>query len=304
MLKQLDDIPSFLIQSPYPYKDRKRTEGIYGVTEIFYCLRKSVLARVVPTPTALTLLTRRRFSRGSNLEKAFFGDAQNPVHFRGPKNLDGRDFSKTEGHTDHSCLNDQGEKTIIEFKTTKRLWYKGPDGKNFYSLKAARAALPKEQWKLVERCPQDSHLDQLKLYMLLTESIHGYLIYYELSTDNNYVWSIDAEDISEEFKNEMKDRLDTLDRAFTEDVMPPKCPKFSFECGLCNFGDTKNGICKLCDVELFNIGDFVNEFKSKKDPFSFMPLVKQYYDKFGMDSSGLEMLRDDSMNGEKTNGNK
>jgi hypothetical protein len=290
VIKREDSIPKFLV-SPYPYRERARTNGIYGVTEVLYCLRKSVLARVVPAPTALTSQTRKVFARGHALEAVFFGDIQNPIHFRGGV-VEGRDFSKIEGHTDHSTVNEDGESTIVEFKTTKHLWLKGPDGKSYYSLKSARTALPKEQWKDVEREPSKSHMDQLMFYMLLNNAKHGYLIYHEMSTDMNYTWSLDYEDIPESFKDEMKTRLDALDGAFINDLVPDKCPKYDFECKLCNM--SKNGLCQLCDVKDFNLGDFIQDFKSRNNPMEFMPVIKEYYDRYGLDSSELKFVSEDA----------
>lgn len=295
MLKREDGIPNFL-KSPYPYRDRPRSDAIYGVTEIIFCLRKSMLARVVPSPTALDNDTRKRFARGHAFEKIFFGDIQNPIHFRGGV-VEGRDFSKVEGHTDHSCVDEQGRSVIVEFKSTKRLWLEGPDGNKYYSMKAARAALPKEQWKLVDHVPSQSHVDQLQFYMLLNNASRGYLIYHELSTDDNYTWSMGYEDIPEEFKDEMLNRLDELEACFVEGRIPERSEKYEWECKLCNF--RRDGLCQLCDVDEFNLTEFIEKFKRKKDPFSFIPLVKQYFDKYGLDKSTIEMDLNPDENGKE-----
>jgi hypothetical protein len=298
MIKRLDAIPSIL-KTPYPYKDRPRTHGVYGVTEIIYCLRKSMLSRVVPAPTALTFETRRAFSRGHACESVFFGDIQNPVHFKGGM-VEGRDFTKIEGHTDHSTVDEDGKSTIIEFKTTKKLWLKGPDGRAYFSPKAARASVPKDQWDLIETKYSDAHMDQLMFYMLMTGSSRGYLIYQEMSTDQNYVWSVEYEDISEEFKDAALDRLNLLDYCFVNNEIPKRCPSYDFECKLCNMA--KNGLCDLCDQKDFDLGDFIKRFSSMKDPFAFMPMVKEEYDKRGMDSSHLQLSSPDNTGSNGKNG--
>lgn len=287
-LERLDAIPSFLT-SPYPYVDRPRSNGIYGVTEIMYCLRKSYLGRKVPAPTALSFDQRRLFARGHALEAVFFGSAQNPIHFRGGIVGD-RDFTKIEGHTDHSVTDDDGKSCIIEFKTTRHMWLSHPNGRKFFNMSQARKALSKEDLKLVELHPMQSHLDQLMLYMMLNDAKRGVLIYHELSSDENYVWQINDSDITDEFKNMMKSRLDELDEAFKNNTVPKKCPGYEFECKLCHM--KKNAICDLCDQDGFSLDEFISDLEKKGDPNAFMDVVGEYIDKFGLDRELITVFED------------
>jgi len=294
MLVRTDVIPSFLT-SPYPLNDRPRSDGIFGVTEILYCLRKSYLTRKVPAPSAVSDHTRKLFARGRAMEQAFFQD-QKPVHFKGGI-VDGRDFSKVEGHTDHSCLSDEGVSTVIEFKTTKHLWLSHPDGRKYFNITQAKKYMSKDDLKLLELQPMQSHLDQLMLYMMLTDAKRGVLIYHELDSDSNYVWEIVDTDITDEFKDRMKVRLDELDEAFKKNVVPSKSDAYSFECKLCHM--KKNGLCDLCDHEKFSIDEFISDFESRNEPNSFMTVVGEYLDKFGLDRSIISSYEEENGNGIK-----
>jgi hypothetical protein len=296
MLVRTDKIPDFLV-SPYPLNDRPRTDGIFGVTEILYCLRKSYLTRKVPAPSAVSNATRKVFARGRALEEVFFGkDYQNPIHFKGGI-VDGRDFTKVEGHTDHSCPDENGVPTIIEFKTTKHMWLAHPDGRKYFNITQARKYVSKDDLKLLELQPMQSHLDQLMLYMMLTDAKRGVLIYHEMDSDENYVWEIVDTDITDEFKDRMKVRLDELDAAFKVGVVPQKCPGYEFECRLCHF--KKDGLCDLCDQEGFSIEDFISDFEKRGDPNCFMTVVGEYLDKFGLDRSIISSYEVENGNGSK-----
>jgi len=277
-----DVMPEFL-KSPYPLVDRPRTPFVYGVTEILYCLRKSYLTRVVPAPTAVSFEQRRNFSRGRSLEESFFGPDQKPIHFRGGM-VGVRDFSNVEGHTDHSDVDENGVPSIVEFKTTKHLWLSHPDGRKCFNVTQAKKYMTKDDIKLLELQPMQSHVDQLKLYMMLNEGIkRGVLIYFEMDSNSNYVFELTDADISEEFKDTMKSRLDELDAAFKDSVVPQKSPGYDFECKLCNF--MKNGICQLCDQGGFNVDEFIADFQSRGDPHTFMVVVGEWLDKFNLSRS-------------------
>jgi len=133
--------------------------------------------------------------------------------------------------------------------------------------------------------------------MLLNNASRGYLIYHELSTDDNYTWSMGYEDIPEEFKDEMLNRLDELEACFVEGRIPERSEKYEWECKLCNY--RRDGLCQLCDVDEFNLTEFIEKFKRKRDPTSLIPLVKQYFDKFGLDKSTIEMDLNPDENGKE-----
>ncbi len=212
-----------------PHQDRPRGE-LLGVTEVLYCLRKSFLQRAVPAPTAIDFITRTRFARGHAMESAFFGDRHNPEYFIGDKELDG-----FEGHSDHIVREDNGEiKEIVEFKSVRRLWYKAPNGKAYYSRGMARKAIDKKDWGKIEHRYNDSHMDQLMTYMYITDAPKGVLLYYELSTDDHYTWEVTSDDISDEFKERTKDRLNTLQKCIEEFKIPAKSFSYDWECNLCN----------------------------------------------------------------------
>jgi len=253
-LEEIKGVPDKFLNM-FPYNDRPRGSK-FGVTEILYCPRKTFLARFVRSPDIIDFEVRKRFARGHALESVFFGDAHNPLYFVGDGEL-----SELEGHSDHAVLGDDGKvEDIVEFKTVRKLWYGVPDGRFFYSLKAARNAIDRSEWKKIARSYNLSHFDQLKLYMILSGAKNGYLIYYEMSTDDNYTWYITSDEITDEFKNRMISRLNYVKNCCDNNIVPVKNTIYDWECGFCSYN--KNGICSLCDVKEFNFDKFASDLKS------------------------------------------
>ena len=275
MIKQLDELPE-RYRAAYPYKDRPRQEGVFGVTEILYCLRKSFLTRVVPAPTAVEFEVRRRFARGHASEASFFGEKHNPMHLVGVGSL-----AKLEGHSDHVVLDSSGKpEEIVEYKSVLRLWHKAPNGKSYYSKAAARKVIPQEDWDKVSRTYNDNHMDQLMTYMFLTEAKKGYLIYTEMSTDQNYVWEIDYGDITDEFKHKIEGRLDILDGAMKTFAAPGRSSMYQWECGLCTHG--KHGVCDFCDSPGFDLKTMCDILR--KDPMKYKSIVGAELKKYNIAS--------------------
>ena len=274
----LEGLPA-LFTKAFPYKERPRSNNLYGVTEVLYCPRKTFLSRFVPAPTAVEFETRRRFARGHAMEDVFFGDDHNPTHIVGSGALEG-----LEGHTDHSINDDDGKvKTIVEFKSVKKLWHKAPNGKVYFSAKAAKNVLPKSDWSKIERNFNDSHMDQLMMYMMVTDALDGYLIYYEMSTDDNFTWSITKSDITDEFKDRMIKRLDYIKLCCSLGAMPERRFGYPWECMLCNFN--KNGICGLCDKEGFDFPKMCQELKESRDLTNdFGLIVGKYMKEFNVEA--------------------
>ena len=254
MVERINGLPE-RYKGSFPYRDRPRNPYYYGVTEILYCLRKSFLQRVVPAPTAIDFETRVRFARGHAMEEAFFGEKHNPEYFVGDDKLDG-----IEGHSDHVVRDEDGKiKEIVEFKSVRRLWYKAPNGKAYYSIGMAKKAVDKEDWGKIEHRYNDSHMDQLKTYMYMTGAPKGVLIYYELTTDRNYTWEITSDEIDDDFKKRIDDRLSMMQKCMDEKTVPEKMFTYDWECNLCSFN--KNGICQLCDVEKFDLFRFIRDLE-------------------------------------------
>ena len=236
MIKRIDGVPAKYSYA-FPHHNRPRSADFYGVTEILYCLRRAFLQRVVPGPTAMEFSKRALMSRGHAMEAAFFGDTHNPEYFVGDGNLEG-----LEGHSDHVVRDAAGKiDEIVEFKSVRRLWYKAPNGKSYYSITMAKKAIDKADWSKIEHRYNDSHLDQLMLYMYITGAPNGVLIYQEMSTDKLYTWTITSDDISDEFKKRIEDRLGILRSCIDNQTIPDKLFSYDFECGLCNYN--KNGVC-------------------------------------------------------------
>lgn len=274
MVKKLDGLPEQFMKA-YPYKERPRSDDLYGVTEVLYCPRKTYLTRVVPAPTAIEFETRRRFSRGHAMEDVFFGDHHNPMYVKGDGPL-----AALEGHTDHAIQDKDGKIIeIVEFKSVKKLWFTAPNGKMYFSLKAAKRYLPEEDWKHVDRCYNDSHMDQLMTYMFVTGAKKGYLIYYEMSTDDNYTWEVDDTDISVEFKNKIIDRLNYIKYCFLKKVVPDRNTIYKWECMLCSFN--KNGLCGICDKEGFELQKFIDDVLLAKTE-NFMEVAEKYAKKYSV----------------------
>ena len=265
-----------------PNHDRPRSPDLFGVTEILYCMRKAFLQRVVPAPTAIDFVTRTRFARGHACESAFFGeDKHNPEYFVGDKELKG-----SEGHSDHVVRYEAGDiKEIVEFKSVRRLWYKAPNGKAYYSIGMARKAIDKEDWGKIEHRYNDSHMDQLKTYMYITDAPMGVLIYYELSTDDHYTYEITSDEISEEFKIRTKDRLKILKEAMRDLKVPDKSFSYDWECKLCSFN--KNGLCALCDVDGFDLRKLCSKLTNGKIEDTFGKVVGEALEKYNV-KAGME----------------
>lgn len=252
MIEKVRGLPDKFSEA-FPYNDRPRSDNVYGVTEILYCPRKSFLSRAIPTPRFLEFDVRMRFARGHAMESVFFGEEHNPIKILGSGDLEG-----FEGHADHAYLNDDGSvEEIVEFKSTKRLWYTAPNGKSYYSLKYARNAVDKSDYKKIEKVYNDSHMDQLMTYMILTDAKKGYLIYYELTSDSHYTWIVNDYDIPDNFREKMVDRLNYLRDCFAYGIVPEKRTMYDWECGFCTHN--KNGVCGLCDVEEFDFFKFLKK---------------------------------------------
>jgi len=293
MVKQLEDLPE-RYKAFYPYKERPRQDGVFGVTEILYCLRKSFLTRVVPAPTAVDFEVRRRFARGHASEAAFFGEKHNPLYVAGEGELKG-----LEGHTDHVVMDKDGKpQEIVEYKSTLRLWYKSPNGKSYYTKSYARKSTPKEDWDNIVRTYNDNHMDQLMLYMYMAGIPKGYLIYTEMSTDANYIWEVDAADITDEFKKRMADRLNILRNAMLDFKTPPRSSLYGWECALCTHN--KHGVCDLCDAPGFDLKAMCD--KLKKDPSKYSDVVGKEIANLGVAVEGDAVPEEDAENGDKVNG--
>ena len=277
MIEKIDGLPEQFLQA-YPHKERPRESHLFGVTEILYCSRKSFLSRVIPAAGTIDFETRRRFSRGHLAESLFFGPEHNPMYLTGIDRLKGM-----EGHTDHAIFGkDKKIKEIVEFKSVKRLWYKSPNGKTYYSLKYARAGTDRSDWSKINRNYNDSHMDQLMLYMLLSDAKRGYLIYQEMSTDDNHTWTLTSDDISQEFKDKMADRLDYLRDCYKVGEVPIKNSMYPWECGLCSFN--KSGVCGLCDVNGFNINKMLLElYKAGNPDIDFLTITDKYLGRYGVE---------------------
>jgi hypothetical protein len=274
LVKKLDGLPEQFTKA-YPYKDRPRSDDLYGVTEVLYCARKSYLSRVVPAPTAVEFEVRRRFARGHAMESVFFGDHHNPIYVKGIG-----PFAAMEGHADHAVQDDSGNvKEIVEFKSVKKLWFTAPSGKVYFSPSAAKKVVDKEDWDKIERRYSENHMDQLMIYMILTNAEKGYLIYYEMSTDDNHAWEIDQADISQEFKDKMLGRLNYLKECFDKKNIPLKTTMYPWECSLCSFN--RNGICGLCEKNDFDFNGFIKDVLAV-EPDKFMDAVEKYTKKFGV----------------------
>jgi len=274
MVKKLEGLPEQFTKA-YPYKDRPRSDDLYGVTEVLYCARKSYLSRVVPAPTAVEFEVRRRFARGHAMESVFFGDHHNPIYVKGTGA-----FASMEGHTDHAVQDESGVvKEIVEFKSVKKLWYSAPNGKVYFSPSAAKRVIDEDDWGKIERRYSENHMDQLMIYMVLASAAKGYLIYYEMSTDDNHAWEVDESDISQEFKDKMSGRLNYLKECFDKKNIPLKTSLYPWECSLCSFN--RNGICGLCDVKDFNFEEFIRDVLAV-DTSKFMEAVEVYTKKFNV----------------------
>lgn len=290
MIEKIEGLPEKFLTA-YPYKDRPRESHLFGVTEILYCSRKSFLTRVIPPASTMDFETRRRFARGHLSEELFFGPAHNPLYLTGV----GGKFDGMEGHTDHAIIGKDGKiDEIVEFKSVKRLWYKSPNGKSYYTLKYARAGTDKEQWDQISRSYNDSHMDQLMLYMILSDAKTGYLIYQEMSTDENYTWRVSSSDITQEFKDKMSSRLEYLKDCYKKGDVPIKNSMYPWECGLCSFN--KSGVCGLCDVKDFNINKMLLELYHAANPdVDFLIITSKYLERFGVEAGKQAMFS----NGEK-----
>jgi len=275
MVEYINGLPE-IFKGAFPYKDRPRSDGIYGVTEVLYCLRKSFLTRVIPAPTAIDFDTRRRFARGHAMEEIFFGDIQNPEYFVGAG-----DLRAIEGHADHIIRDDGGEiTTVVEYKSTKKIWFDAPNGKKYYTITAAKKANKEEDWHKIERKYSDSHMDQLKTYMMITGAPKGILIYFEMTSDNNYTWTITSDEISDEFKDRMVGRLERLEKSMNDFVAPDKEYSYDWECKLCNFNSS--GICTLCDQGGFDLKTFCNDVVKGKYNNKFDSIVEKYRKEYGV----------------------
>ena len=261
----------------YPYADRPRSKGIYGVTEVLYCLRKNFLTRVVPAPTAIAITQRKLFSRGHALEAVAFGpDRHNPEYFVG----DGR-LTDIEGHSDHIVRDDDDKIVeIVEFKSTRKIWFSSPNGKVYYTITAAKNATSKEDWGEICRKFSESHMDQLKVYMTITGAPTGVLIYYEMTTDNNYTWVVTSDEITDEFKENIYGRLDRYRYSMDNFVVPAKEYAYKWECSLCSFN--RNSICTLCDQEGFDLKEFCDDVEKGKYNNKFDSMVEKYRDKYNV----------------------
>lgn len=276
MIKKLEGLPEQFTKA-YPYKDRPRSEDLYGVTEVLYCARKSYLSRVVPAPTAIEFNVRKRFRRGHALESVFFRDSHNPTHVKG-EGL----FAAMERHTDHVVVGESGVvKEVVEFKSVKKIWYSAPNGKVYFSPSAAKRVIDEADWGKIEKRYSDNHMDQLMIYMILTNAEIGYLIYYEMSSDDNLVWEVSKEDISQEFKDKIVGRLNYLKKCFDDKTIPDKTSMYPWECSLCNFN--KNGICGLCEKKDFNFDEFIKDVLAVESN-KFMSVVEDYTKKFNTTS--------------------
>ena len=292
MIKKLEALPEQFTKA-FPYKERPRSDDLYGVTEVLYCARKSYLSRIIPAPTAIEFEVRRRFARGHAMEAVFFGDHHNPIYVKGSGPL-----AAMEGHTDHAVQDESGAvKDIVEFKSVKRLWYTAPNGKVYFSIKSARRMIDKEGWDKVEKCYSDNHMDQLMTYMFLTNAQRGYLIYYEMSTDDNHIWEISSEDITDEFKNKIISRLDYLKKCFNDGAVPDKTTMYPWECSLCNFN--KNGLCGLCDAKDFDVNEFVKDVLNSPSD-KFMEIAEGYVKKFNVTPGEVSMhgIKKEDLNGD------
>lgn len=272
MVERINGLPDRYMGGAFPHNDRFRSQEYFGVTEVIYCIRRSFLQRVVPVPTEISFEKRILFARGHALESAFFGDQHNSEYFVGDNNMCG-----VEGHADHIVRNSKDEiDEIVEFKSVRRLWYKAPNGKAYYSLGMAKKAIDKSDWDKIEHRYNDSHMDQLKMYMIISGAPRGVLIYYELSTDKNYTWIITADEITDEFKERMADRLKILKECYDKGVVPEKLFLYDWECGLCSFNES--GVCNLCDAEGFDLDAFCNDVTNSNN---FDEVVNSYKKKYG-----------------------
>lgn len=267
-----------------PYHDRPRSSDYYGVTEILFCLRKGFLQRVVPAPSAIDFDTRVRFARGHSLESAFFGERHNPEYFIGGGNLKG-----LEGHSDHVVRDSNGKiDEIVEFKSVRRLWYKAPNGKAYYSRGMARKAIDKKDWDKIEHRYNDSHMDQLKIYMYITGVSKGVLLYYEMSTDDYYCWEITSDEIDDEFKERIESRLKTLQKCMDEFIIPEKSFSYDWECNLCSHN--KSGMCTLCDQPGFDLQKVCEDLNSGDIEKRFDKVINEQLDKYGI-KGGMESTK-------------
>jgi hypothetical protein len=127
------------------------------------------------------------------------------------------------------------------------------------------------------------------LYMMLTDAKNGYLIYYEMSTDENHTWSITSDEITEEFRKKMVDRLNYMRDCFKTMTVPIKNSAYQWECGLCNFN--KNGICGLCDVKEFDFNKMVSELgRSGNLEIDFSTIVGKSLQKHGVEPGMQKMF--------------
>lgn len=265
-----------------PYNNRPRSDDFYGVTEVLYCIRKAFLQRVVSAPSAIDFSKRVLFSRGHSLESAFFGvDKHNPEYFVGGGDLEG-----LEGHSDHIVRDYKGDiDEVVEFKSVRRLWYKSPNGKSYYSISMAKKFTDRDDWGKIEHKYNDSHLDQLKTYMCIADAPRGIIIYYELTTDKYYSWTIEREDISDEFKERMASRLKILKHSMDTFTVPEKMSSYDWECNLCNHNS--NGICTLCDQEGFDLKSMCDELDEGIIEENFDRVVGRELKKYGI-KGGME----------------
>jgi len=183
---------------------------------------------------------------------------------------------------------DKGKVTeVVEFKSVKKLWFQAPNGKVYFSLRAAKRMLPEEDWDKVARSYNDSHMDQLMTYMFLTDAKKGYLIYYEMSSDDNHVWEVDDVDISVDFKNKIIDRLNYLKYCFLKKIIPDRHSVYKWECALCSFN--KNGLCGLCDAKDFSLDGIIEELL-KNQPEDFMRVLGKYTDKYNVEPGAVSVF--------------
>ena len=101
-----------------------------------------------------------------------------------------------------------------------------------------------------------------------------------MSTDENYTWIIDSDEIDDEFRDRIADRLYILKNCVKYRKTPEKSYTYDFECNLCNFN--KTGICSLCDIKEFDLQELCDRISYAGPENKFDEILKLFIDKYGV----------------------